>query len=196
MKAWHLILALVMMPIVAISVLGFTHGFEVRELKAIGNVKPFSLKASDGQTFSLGDLHNKVWIASFVFTHCGEQCPRIAKQVEELQKKLYSKENIRFVTFTVDPKHDTVDVLGKFAEQYHAKPNRWVFLTGDEDELKDVVTNSFKLSSEPAEGTVIHSSHLALVDGRGIIRGYYDAFDDSKMKLLVKDSKSLLRGLY
>ncbi len=183
------------MPVVAVALLGFTHGFEVRELKALGKVEPFSLTASNGDNFTLNDLHKKVWIASFIFTRCGEQCPRITHRMEELQKQLYSKESIRLVSFSVDPTHDSVDALSKYVGQYHVRPERWVFLTGDPREMEKVVVDSFKLASEVVDGTLIHSSRLALVSD-DTIRGYYDAFDDAQMKLLVKDAKSLLRGLY
>ena len=45
-------------------------------------------------------------------------------------------------------------------------------------------------------GDAIHSSKLALVDGYGHIRGYYDANEDSEMRSLLKDSKRLIKQTF
>ena len=80
MKRQHIpirlfIFALLLMPIAGIAFLGFTRGLNYREWKSFGAVESFTLTDSLGRKLSLSDFRNRVWIASFIFTHCAEQCP-------------------------------------------------------------------------------------------------------------------------
>lgn len=193
-----MVLSLCLMPIVAIAIFGFTDSFATRQLKPLGRIAEFKLVDSNGIEVTREDYRKKVWIASFVFTHCDAQCPMIIDQMKKLQTKLYSKENIRLVSISIDPVRDSLEKLGQYATRVGARPNRWRFLTGTEAETKELVEKSFKLvGGTPAgEGDVTHSSYLVLVDGDGYIRGYYDAMDQKSMDVLAKDAKSLLRSLY
>jgi protein SCO1/2 len=198
-KPVHIILGLVAMPIIAIAILGFTHAFETRELKPLGQVAAFELVDSQGKTVTNADFRNKVWIASFIFSSCSEQCPRINEAMQNLQKHLKSKTAVELVSISVDPVRDTPDVLSKYALRYGADPQKWKFLTGKPEDVRNLIVKSFKLTAgEPGAGSdeVIHSSRLALVDNMGTIRGYYDAMDKKQIHELLADAKSLLRGLY
>src|SRR5262249_33282379 len=84
--------------------------------------------------------------------------------------------------------HDTPEVLKKYAEQYGADAERWLFLTGNKEDVYRMIGDGFQLGVEETRGAartpgneVIHSSKLALVDRRGRIRGYFDGrqIDDS-----------------
>jgi protein SCO1 len=189
------ILMLIGMPILAISLFLVTGSYRTHELKVFGKIPSFSFTERSGRSLSLVDLNKKVWIASFIFTHCGEQCPRISQQMKLLQQKLRFKENIRLVTFSVDPKRDTAQRLTNYATQYEANPNRWYFLTGQRKEVANLVEKGFHLSSGGEDG-MSHSSRLVLVDGFGRIRGYYDAMDDKAVSVLAADARKLLREIY
>ncbi|HJT78167.1 MAG TPA: DUF420 domain-containing protein, partial [Gemmataceae bacterium] len=138
---------------------------------------------SSGRTVTRHDLEGKVWVASFIFTRCRSTCPQISATLLRLQAQL-AKEHARdvlLVSFSVDPQHDTPAVLRAFAEQHQADPNRWLFLTGDRDKMYDLIQKGFHLGVQEAEGAekkpgfeYIHSTRLALVDQKGIIRGYFD----------------------
>jgi protein SCO1 len=195
MKIKLFILMLIGMPILAISLFLMTGSYRTHELKVFGKIPTFSLTGQTGHPVSLSDFRRKVWIASFIFTHCGEQCPRISEQMKRLQQKLKFKENLRLVTFTVDPKRDTAQALTRYATQFEANPNRWYFLTGQKKEVAQLVEQGFHLSSGGEDG-MTHSSRLVLVDGFGRIRGYYDAMDDKAIATLVTDAKRLLREIY
>jgi protein SCO1 len=200
MKAKYLIGALVIMPVVAIAVLYLSRAFVVRELPKLGMVKPFELVDTSGKKVTDADLKRNIWIASFIFSSCGEQCPLINEQMKWLQKELRFKDPIRLVSVTVDPNRDTPAVLAKYAARYDADPSKWLFLTGRIDTIKDIMRNSFKLGGDmPGEASgdnIMHSSRLVLVDNRGAVRGYYDAMNNDEVRALASDAKSLLRGLY
>ena len=71
----------------------------------------------------------RVWIASFIFTHCPLSCPRITTIMKGLQEKL-ERQPALLVSLSVDPEHDTPEVLADLRPPYEAEPDRWWFLTG------------------------------------------------------------------
>lgn len=148
------------------------------EARPVGD---FSLTERGGKTVSNTDLHGKAWIASFVFTRCTGPCPQITGTVARLQKELEGQNDVRFVTFTVDPEHDDPGELRRYAESFGADPARWLFLTGKQEEIYRLLLEGFKVGVQQSEGKdrkpgneVTHSTRLVLVDRRGHIRGYFD----------------------
>jgi protein SCO1/2/putative membrane protein len=150
-----------------------------------GEVGDFALTERSGRTVRKADLLDKVWIASFEFTRCTAGCPQVSATMERLQKELKRFPGVRLVTFTVDPEHDHPEELREYAQRYHADPERWLFLTGEEEEIYRLLDKSFHLPAQRNEdgdpgNAVTHSSKLVLVDRRGHIRGYFDGMPDSR----------------
>lgn len=162
-------------------------------------VPAFSLTNRDGRTVRLQDLRGKPWIADFIFTSCPASCPMMTARMSKLEKQLPDGLDVRLVSFSVDPEHDTPEVLQRYAKSYQA-PDRWLFLTGTKDEMFKLSRQGFKLGIEipsaqtagapPAE-PILHSTRFVLVDGQGRIRGYYDGFDEESMKRLVRDLEAV-----
>ena len=72
--------------------------------------------------------------------------------------------DVRLVSFTVDPAHDTPPVLADYARHFKPEPGRWFFLTGEAAKLNDLGLNAFKLNS--VDGSLTHSTRFVLVDGK------------------------------
>ena len=112
-----------------------------------------------------------------------------------LQSDLSWAKELRFVSFSVDPKWDTPDVLAKYAQTYHAETGKWTFVTGPRDDVFRLCREGFKLGVDEnppdapniAVEPIFHSSRLVLVDAQGAIRGYYEAEDVSAMARLKSD---------
>lgn len=144
-------------------------------------IPDFTLTERSGDTISKADLEGKVWVASFVFTRCQGPCPRVSASMARAQKELADVEGIRLVTFTVDPNHDTPEVLRTYANSFGADPERWLFLTGDESQIQEIVQEGFKIHRMPQtderEGhTIDHGTKLVLIDPKGQIVLYSDGF--------------------
>jgi cytochrome oxidase Cu insertion factor (SCO1/SenC/PrrC family) len=138
----------------------------------LGPIGDFSLTERDGQTVTNADLAGKVWVASFVFTRCTGPCPQISGTMARLQQELPAE--VVLVTITADPDRDDADELKKYAEQFGADPERWLFLTGPRDAIRGLSEKGFHLALGEDRGEIMHSTKLVLVDRRGHIRGYYD----------------------
>lgn len=157
----------------------------------------FALVDQGGRPVRRADLAGRPWIASFVFTRCGGACPRIVAQMARLERLLPHPELVTRVSITVDPEHDTPAVLAGWAAALGVEDPRWLFLTGPRAEVHRLVREGFKLAVGEGEGTavepILHSTRLALVDGAGRVRGYYDAFDEEAVGRLLEDVRALLR---
>jgi protein SCO1/2 len=157
-------------------------------LPIYGRVAPFTLTAETGQEFRSQSLDGHPWVADFIFTHCPGPCPRMTSQMRGIEGQVRGLP-VQFVSFTVDPEHDTPAALSDYARQFQADTRRWHFLTGSREALHQIFRYSFKLGS--VDGSMIHSTRFALVDGQGQIRGLYSSDDPDDLKKLVRDLRRL-----
>jgi protein SCO1 len=196
--AWKV--TLVLIPFATLAVLLWLRHVEVRALQqrtvsAYGKVPIFQLTNQNGQPFGSAQLTGKIWIADFIYTTCPGPCPMISTRMGELQKPL-EKTDVHLVSFSVDPEKDTPEVLRKYADNLHADPKRWAFLTGTKSSIYKLSHDGFKLAvsdRSEAEGMPVHSTRMVLVDRHGEIRGYYDAIGPEAITKLVADTTHLLR---
>lgn len=139
----------------------------------------FELTERNGDTITKADLKDKVWVAAFVFTRCHGPCPKVSGTMARLQKEFADLDDVRLVTFSVDPKYDTPEVLRSYADGFGADPERWLFLTGDEAQIQEIVQEGFKIhrmpQTDPQAGhTIEHGTKLALIDRDGNVVDYAD----------------------
>ena len=162
-----------------------------KELPEIGNIPQFEFTNSDGNTVTLDNLKGKVWVADFIFTTCTMACPMMTGNMNIVHKKFKKNDNVRLVSISVYPEFDTPEVLKNYASQYDADTEKWLFLTGKEDAVKDIIRDGFKIGDY--EDIIFHSEKFALVDKKGIIRAYYNGMKSEDMKQLKKDINALLK---
>lgn len=156
-------------------------------------VPDFQLIDETGSPFSsAAQLAGKVWVADFVFTNCAGPCPRMGSQMRQVQSALADVRDIRLVSFTVDPKRDTPDVLAAYARRYSAQPGRWFFLTGSPETLGALSLKAFMLSK--LNDKLDHSTRFALVDRRGRVRKYYDTTEPRSIPDLIADARALVQA--
>ena len=100
------------------------------------------------------------------------------------------------VSITVDPARDTTKALAAYAAERGATRDRWLFLTGEKQALRDLCMKGFKLPLDETGGTpsepIAHSTRFVLVDKAGEIRGYYEGTEDDDLNRLATDAKTLL----
>jgi protein SCO1 len=158
-----------------------------------GIVPPFQLIDQNGETFGSQQLLGKIWIADFIYSSCPGPCPMISSRMSETQKPLRDTD-VKLVSFSVDPDHDTPAVLRDYASRLNAQTGRWHFLTGDKGVIYRLSRDGFKLAAaENGASGPVHSTRLVLVDRDGVIRGYYDATDADAVTRLLADTTHLLR---
>jgi len=173
---------------------GYEAGTAMPSLRILGMIPPFMLTDQSGNAFGLDDLRGQAWVASFIFTRCPAACPMVMSNKVRLRDALRDDatlDAVSLVSFTVDPAHDTAEVLQRYALGMGAAPDRWRFLTGTRDQIWQLSRDGFKLAvadtPDEGQGPITHSSKLVLVDGGGRVRGYYDGLDEGSVKSVVRD---------
>ncbi len=157
-----------------------------------GSVPDFTLTAQTGAQFlSERELRGVVWIADFIYTTCPGPCPRMSSQMHQVEKAFDGDPKVKFVSFTVDPEHDTPAVLDEYGKRFGAKPGVWFFLTGPKDTLQYLSREVFKLGD--INGNLEHSTRFVLVDQKSRLRGFYLTSEPDAIDRLIADTKTLLR---
>jgi protein SCO1 len=161
-------------------------------------VPAFTLTERSGRTITQDDLRGKICVVSFFFTSCTAGCARTQASMKRLEDDLARYPDILLVSITVDPQNDTPEVLRKYADQWKADPSRWLFLTGPEKEIYQLIKNGFYQAVDKRTETtepgmaIVHSFRLMIVDRQGRICGYIrDGREPEEVTQLVARVKRL-----
>lgn len=164
-----------------------------------GRVPAFSLTDQHGKIVTERDLRGAPWVANFVFTRCPTSCPLLTSKFKAFQEKVGPLAGVRYISFSVDPAHDTPEVLAAYAAKFGVDERRWQFLTGPLDTIEQTVVRGFKIhigeaTANPQDPTLVdimHGEHFVLVDGEGTIRGYYRA-EEAGLEGLARELRALV----
>ena len=183
----------------AVAVLGTLASVLVALVVAAGNIPPrqslpkiapapeFALTSQDGRQVKLADLRGKVVALTFIFTRCTDTCPVLTPMMSFVQDRLGSDfgAKIAFVSITVDPEHDTPEVLKEYGEAFGANFAGWFFLTGSPSVITDVTRRYGVFAAKAANGNVDHTFLTSIIDRRGVLRVQYLGvrFDPEEFRL-------------
>lgn len=179
-------------------------------------IPQFEFINQEGDTISNKDFDGKVFIVEFFFTTCPTICPVMNQNLVFVQEEFEDEEEFGIASFTIDPEHDTPEVLKRYAEQNGMDHPNWHLLTGDRSEIYDLANSGFNIYAginPQAEGGFEHSGHFALIDKEGYIRSRADQFgnpiiyyrgsierdkkaafgeEEPQIDILIEDAKKLL----
>ncbi|RWO30431.1 MAG: SCO family protein [Mesorhizobium sp.] len=146
-----------------------------QRLPTIGPAPDFTLTSQDGARVSLHDFRGKAVAVTFIYASCTDICPMLTANMAHVQDKLGSAfgPRVAFVSITVDPEHDTPEVLKQYAQDFGADLDGWAFLTGDPTIIREVGRKYGIFARKVAEGDVDHTFLTSLVDPDGILRVQY-----------------------
>ena len=162
-------------------------------------VPEWSFTDQDGNTVSSTTTKGKILVVDFFFTSCGTICPAMTTRMAGMQVSLplhdEAFKDVLFLSYTVDPEHDTPAVLKAYGHQHHADTARWKFLTGNAADIYRLGNTGYLLSA--LEDTLdperfVHSPYFVLVDKDRHIRGFFDGTTSAGVKDLVGDLKLLI----
>ena len=168
------------------------HESHLPKLFPVPNV---SLVDENGRPVSLDSMKGSITVYDFIFTNCSGICPIMSRNMAELTEKIPKEAPVKFVSISVDPERDTPEALRKYATHFR-KDDRWVFLTGERDEIVRLSVEGFKLAAgDPVPGgePLLHSSKFAVADRDGIIREYYGGTDGDAPEHVAATVKDLLQ---
>lgn len=165
------------------------------ELPVLGTVPPFALTAQDGTPLTADALRGRVWVVDFIFTRCPDVCPVLTQRMRRVREALPGgADGVQVVSLSVDPAHDTPDVLRAYADRHRATSSDWRFATGPRDAIARLLREGFMVAfadDGPPAQPITHSDRFVLVDRQLRLRGFYHGTDPDDVERLVRDAARL-----
>lgn len=168
-------------------------------------VPDFSFTDQNEKTITNNDFEGKVYVIEFFFTTCPSICPIMTENMIKIQNEFLGNPKVGIASFSIDPAHDTPQVLKEYAKNKGITKPQWHLLTGEKEKIFKLANEGFNLyvgETSEVEGGFEHSGFFALIDQEGNIRSrkdengnpivYYDGLDDKGIQMLKEDIKKLL----
>jgi protein SCO1 len=179
-----------LLPIIGEKKLG---GVEAKDT-IYHTVQPFAFINQYNDTVTEKTIEDKIFVADFFFATCQSICPKMSSQLVHVQNAYKNDKDVLILSHTVNPSHDTVEVLNGYAQSYGAIKNKWHLLTGNKKEIYDMARFSYLVNALEDDGTAegfLHSELFILIDAQKRIRGMYDGTDSVAVVKLISDIKLL-----
>ncbi len=132
---------------------------------------PFELIDHHHARFRSASLRGRVAAVTFVYTRCPlpDVCPRLSANFAYLQRRFAARleRDLALLSITLDPEHDTPEVLGRYAKIWKVRDPGWRLLTGPPSEVERVA-RMFGVVYWAEEGQIAHTTLTCIVgrDGR------------------------------
>lgn len=170
-----IVLLLALAPLLLSASVSAHQDGDDKRLPVIGPAPPFSLTSQDGKPVALAALRGKVVAVTFIYAGCPDICPLLTEKMAQVQDELGANfgTKITFVSITLDPEHDTVEVLKQYAQLFGSKPEGWAFLTGPSEAIRDVAHRYGVFFSRNQDGSIDHTQLTTLIDVDGQMRVQY-----------------------
>jgi len=205
-RAWSFFIVTLMIPVTAFSIYNWYEEdladlpyydkgiLFTGDVTQLSKVPAFSFMNQDSLPLNEDFVKGKVWVAHYFFVSCPTICPIMVNSMKLVQEAYNQSNEVRMISLTVDPKHDKVDVLKKYAGTKHINTDQWQLGTADKKILYQFARKGLYIIATDGDGGTddfIHSDRLVLIDQNRHVRGYYDGLDESDVDHLIKDIKRL-----
>lgn len=167
-----------------------------QSLPVNGQAVNFNATNMNGKNVSFQALNGKIRLVTFFYTHCPGPCPIIAYRLEQVQQDMEKTgefgSKVAIVSVTLDPEHDSLPVLQKWAARYHPDEAGWYIVRPSVADLPQILA-SWGVQKQVVPGTVYisHTIKTELIDQDGNIRAVFPG-DNPNPALMEKDIRSLL----
>jgi protein SCO1/2 len=159
-------------------------------------IPDFKFVNQEGDSIGTSNLEGKIYVADFFFTSCPSICPGMQRNMLKVHEQFKDDNNFKLLSFTIDPKHDTIPVLKKYAENLGADSKQWWFLHGKKEEVYQLAKDGYLVTAKEdaaAPGGLLHEGYFILVDTQRRVRGAYDGTDEKQVDKLIQDIRILMK---
>ncbi|MFM9947335.1 MAG: SCO family protein [Saprospiraceae bacterium] len=157
-------------------------------------IPDFSFLNQDSLEVTNATFAGKAYVADFFFTSCPTICPKVKQQMMRLYEKYRNDDRLLLLSYTIDPKRDTVGKLRDFAGRMGVTSDKWHFVTGDKDKIYALADDYMSIATENPEapGGFDHSGWLLLIDKDRHIRAYCNGTKPEEVTRFMEDIDWLL----
>src|SRR5690625_4114519 len=157
-------------------------------------VADFLFTNESEEPFGLKDVSGEYWIAYFLYTDCKLVCPTTTPNMVSVQEELKAEGiDAQIVAFTVDPEHDTPEVLREYAEEHGVDLASWTFVTPDDfEDVRKLSIESFETFLEGGgreDHAFAHSTSFLFVIAARKLCKVYGCISEKDAGELVEDIK-------
>jgi protein SCO1/2 len=142
-------------------------------------VPSFQFIDQEGDTISNDTYKGKVYVVEFFFSTCPSICPIMKDNLKQVQEAFKNENDFGIASFSIDPQHDTPEVLNQYAADNNIEHPNWHLMTGRGQEVYELANTGFNIyagEDETVPGGFAHSGYFALVDQDGFIRSRLDQY--------------------
>lgn len=125
----------------------------------------------------LKDFRGKVVVMAMIFTSCKTACPRLIADIKHIENKIPKEDvgQVEFVLVSIDPETDTPEHLKEFTQKNNLE--NWVFLTGSEDNTRELANTLAVKYKEISPMNFSHSNIISVLDENGVLAHQKEGLD-------------------
>jgi protein SCO1 len=123
----------------------------------------------DGRPLALPDLRGDYVVVGLVFTRCPSVCPTLVRDLVTLDRALPEpvREHTRFALFSIDPKHDTPEILRAFRTKMKLHEDRFTLLAAEPAAVRELAAGLGASYGAEPDALPTHSKFVTVLDREG-----------------------------
>jgi protein SCO1/2 len=158
-------------------------------------VPNFTLINQNGDTVTESIIEGKITVVDFFFTSCPTICPIMKREMIRVYQEFQQNEKVVMLSHTIDPEHDTIEVLQDYSRRLGSDGKQWQFLTGERTYIYELAEKGYystAMADSTEPGGFVHSGGLILIDEKKRVRGIFDGTNSADTDKLIEAIHLLL----
>ncbi len=133
---------------------------------------PSQWTTQKGDQIEFKDLEGQTLVVVMIYTACRTACPRLVADMRGIEGavKNQTKDPVKYILVSIDPKNDTPDRLLTFAKENGMDGNQWIFLQGTDESTRDFANILAVKYKEISPMDFSHSNIISVFDKKGILQ--------------------------
>lgn len=144
------------------------------------------LVAQDGREIGLDVYRGQPVLVTMFYASCQATCPLIVETLRAVEKKLPADrmKEVRVLLVSIDPEHDTPEVLLATARERRIDTGRWTLARADERTVRQVAAALGLQYRQLPGGQFSHATQISVLDAQGNILAQSDRLGGADQRLV------------
>jgi protein SCO1/2 len=144
------------------------------------------LTAQDGKAVGLDVYRGKPVLVTMFYAGCQATCPLIIDTLRAIERKVdpAQRQELRVLLVTIDPEHDTAEVLAATARERRLDTTRWTLARTDETHVRRIAAALGQQYRRLPDGQYSHSTLITVLGADGRMLAQSDLLGHADEKLL------------